>query len=174
MGRNRTRGWTATSFSSGGDGSCSLDCRESSAHDRNERQRNRASTQGCKQEKEAVFIASTSGVYRKSDRVPFREDDDLVLGAATKGRWSHAASEILHEFAALSYWRKRSCPFWRDFSISSVPGNPAATGWCCAQLSQVMLGTHVTVFDTGLRRMPIRVPLLEEIRRLWLATTNLT
>ena len=36
--------------------------------------------------KKLVFTASTSEVYGKSDRVPFREDADLVLGPTTKGR----------------------------------------------------------------------------------------
>ena len=35
--------------------------------------------------KKLVFIASTSEVYGKSDKVPFREDADLVLGPTTKG-----------------------------------------------------------------------------------------
>src|ERR1700733_5064957 len=35
-----------------------------------------------------VFTASTSEVYGKSDKVPFREDADLVLGPTTMSRWS--------------------------------------------------------------------------------------
>ena len=35
--------------------------------------------------KKLVFAASTSEVYGKSDKVPFREDADLVLGPTTKG-----------------------------------------------------------------------------------------
>ncbi len=40
-----------------------------------------------------VLITSTSEVYGKSNAVPFREDDDLVIGAPTKARWSYACSE---------------------------------------------------------------------------------
>ena len=60
--------------------------------------------------KKLVFIASTSEVYGKSDKVPFREDADLVLGATTKGRWSYAASKALDEFLALAYWREKGQP----------------------------------------------------------------
>ncbi|MGC1130313.1 MAG: GDP-mannose 4,6-dehydratase, partial [Candidatus Acidiferrales bacterium] len=60
--------------------------------------------------KKLVFTASTSEVYGKSEKVPFREDDDLVLGATTKGRWSYAASKALDEFLALSYWKERKLP----------------------------------------------------------------
>ena len=45
----------------------------------------------CKKRK-LVFIASTSEVYGKNSKVPFGEEDDLVLGPTTKGRWSYAAS----------------------------------------------------------------------------------
>jgi UDP-glucose 4-epimerase len=57
-----------------------------------------------------VFTASTSEVYGKSDKVPFREDADLVLGPTTKGRWSYAASKALDEFLALSFWKERRLP----------------------------------------------------------------
>src|SRR5256885_1265326 len=42
--------------------------------------------------KKRVVVASTSEVYGKSNRVPFNEEDDLLLGAPTKGRWSYACS----------------------------------------------------------------------------------
>src|ERR1700730_18576338 len=39
--------------------------------------------------KKKVLIASTSEVYGLSNRMPFREDGNIVLGATTKGRWSY-------------------------------------------------------------------------------------
>lgn len=57
-----------------------------------------------------VLLASTSEVYGKSDRVPFREDDDLVLGPTTMGRWSYACSKLLDEFLALAYHKERDLP----------------------------------------------------------------
>ena len=60
--------------------------------------------------KKLVFIASTSEVYGKSDKVPFHEDADLVLGPTTKARWSYAASKALDEFLALSYWKEKKLP----------------------------------------------------------------
>jgi UDP-glucose 4-epimerase len=60
--------------------------------------------------KKLVVTASTSEVYGKSDKIPFREDADLVLGPTTKGRWSYAASKALDEFLALSYWKERKQP----------------------------------------------------------------
>src|SRR5439155_8580877 len=60
--------------------------------------------------KKKVIIASTSEVYGKSSRVPFREDDDLVLGPTVKGRWSYACSKAIDEFLALAYWKEKGLP----------------------------------------------------------------
>lgn len=60
--------------------------------------------------KTKVLLTSTSEVYGKSDRAPFGEDDDLVLGPTSKGRWSYAASKIIDEFLALAYWREFQVP----------------------------------------------------------------
>jgi UDP-glucose 4-epimerase len=57
-----------------------------------------------------VLLASTSEVYGKSAAVPFREDDDLVLGPPTIGRWSYACSKLLDEFLALAYHKERDLP----------------------------------------------------------------
>lgn len=53
--------------------------------------------------KAPVLIASSSEVYGKSERVPFREDDDVTYGPTTKARWSYAASKAIDEYLALAY-----------------------------------------------------------------------
>jgi UDP-glucose 4-epimerase len=57
-----------------------------------------------------VLLTSTSEVYGKSNKVPFGEDDDLVLGPTAKSRWSYACSKALDEFLALAYWREKHVP----------------------------------------------------------------
>ena len=57
-----------------------------------------------------VLITSTSEVYGKRDVVPFREDDDLVLGATSKARWSYACSKAIDEFLAIAYWNEKRVP----------------------------------------------------------------
>lgn len=57
-----------------------------------------------------VLLTSTSEVYGKSDRDRFREDDDLVIGPPTFGRWSYACSKLLDEFLAIAYWREKKLP----------------------------------------------------------------
>ncbi len=57
-----------------------------------------------------VVLTSTSEVYGKRSRVPFREDDDLVLGPPDKSRWSYACSKAVDEFLAFAYWKERRVP----------------------------------------------------------------
>ena len=82
--------------------------------------------------KKLVFTASTSEVYGKSDKVPFHEDADLVLGPTTKGRWSYAASKALDEFLALSYWKEEAAGD-RGSAVQHRRDRdkPGDTEWCC-------------------------------------------
>ncbi|MGA3023271.1 MAG: NAD-dependent epimerase/dehydratase family protein [Bryobacteraceae bacterium] len=57
-----------------------------------------------------VVVASTSEVYGKSSKVPFSEEDDLVMGPTSKGRWSYACSKALDEFLGLAYYNEKSVP----------------------------------------------------------------
>ena len=57
-----------------------------------------------------VLVASTSEVYGKGIKVPFAEEDDVVLGPTTRSRWSYAASKMVDEFLALAYYHERSLP----------------------------------------------------------------
>jgi len=57
-----------------------------------------------------VMLASTSEIYGKSDHVPFREDDDRVIGPTTKSRWSYSCSKAMDEFLALAYAKQRALP----------------------------------------------------------------
>ena len=55
-----------------------------------------------------IFLASTSEVYGKSDKLPFSETDDLVIGPSTHSRWSYACSKLLDEFLLMAYHRNRN------------------------------------------------------------------
>jgi UDP-glucose 4-epimerase len=57
-----------------------------------------------------LFLASTSEVYGKNPKATWTEEDDLVLGATTKARWSYGASKAIDEFLALACWRQFQLP----------------------------------------------------------------
>jgi UDP-glucose 4-epimerase len=104
----------------------------------------------CKKKK-LVLIASTSEVYGKSTNVPFREDDDLVLGATTKGRWSYAASKALDEFLALAYWKEKRLPVIIVRLFNTVgPRQTARYGMVLPNFVQQALDNQpITVYGTG-------------------------
>ena len=104
----------------------------------------------CKKKK-PVLIASTSEVYGKSTNVPFREDDDLVLGATTKGRWSYAASKALDEFLALAYWKEKRLPVIVVRLFNTVgPRQTARYGMVLPNfIQQSLAGQPITVYGSG-------------------------
>src|ERR1700731_4310906 len=101
--------------------------------------------------KKLVFIASTSEVYGKSDKVPFHEDADLVLGPTTKARWSYAASKALDEFLALSYWKERKQPVVIARLFNTVgPRQTGRYGMVVPSfVQQALEGKPITVYGTG-------------------------
>ena len=50
-----------------------------------------------------TLIASSSEVYGKNEAVPFKEDDDIVLGSTGLSRWSYACSKAIDEFLGLAF-----------------------------------------------------------------------
>ena len=101
--------------------------------------------------KKTVLIASSSEVYGKSGRVPFREEDDLVLGSTDKGRWSYACSKALDEFLALAYWKEKQCPTIVIRFFNTV--GPRQTGRYGMVLprfvNQALSGQPITVYGEG-------------------------
>ncbi|NOZ62202.1 MAG: NAD-dependent epimerase/dehydratase family protein [Calditrichaeota bacterium] len=55
-----------------------------------------------------VVITSTSEIYGKSEKVPFRETDDRVLGPTIKNRWSYSSTKAIDEFLALAYHKEKN------------------------------------------------------------------
>jgi UDP-glucose 4-epimerase len=57
-----------------------------------------------------LFFSSTSEVYGKNAKTPFREEDDSVFGASSLHRWSYACSKLMDEFLALAYAHEQQLP----------------------------------------------------------------
>jgi len=66
--------------------------------------------EACKNYKKPIFFSSTSEVYGKSPAKQLIENGDIVYGASKKIRWSYAASKLLDEFLALSYYNEFNLP----------------------------------------------------------------
>lgn len=57
----------------------------------------------CWRHMKRILIASTSEVYGKTQKFPFEEDDDRVLGSTSVHRWSYATSKAIDEHIAFAY-----------------------------------------------------------------------
>jgi UDP-glucose 4-epimerase len=101
--------------------------------------------------KKLVFIASTSEVYGKNNKVPFCEDADIILGPSAKSRWSYATSKALDEFLALAYWKEKKLPVIIGRFFNTV--GPRQTGRYGMVLptfvNQALDGEALTVFGSG-------------------------
>jgi UDP-glucose 4-epimerase len=98
-----------------------------------------------------VLITSTSEVYGKRDRVPFGEDDDLVMGATDKGRWSYACSKAIDEFLAIAYWKEKKVPTVIARLFNTVgPRQTGRYGMVIPNfVRQALKGEDITVYGDG-------------------------
>jgi UDP-glucose 4-epimerase len=98
-----------------------------------------------------VLLTSTSEVYGKSVRAPFAEDEDLVLGPTSKGRWSYAASKIIDEFLALAFWREFGVPTVVTRLFNTIgPRQTGEYGMVVPRfVQQAMKGENLKVFGDG-------------------------
>jgi UDP-glucose 4-epimerase len=98
-----------------------------------------------------VFVASSSEVYGKGTRCPFREDDDVLLGPTTRTRWSYAASKMVDEFLALSWHRERELPVRVGRFFNTVgPRQVGQYGMVLPRfVGQALDGGPITVYGDG-------------------------
>ncbi len=101
--------------------------------------------------KKKVLLTSTSEVYGKSTRLPFREEDDLVIGPSSMGRWSYACSKLLDEFLALAHHREHGLPVVVARLFNTVgPRQSGRYGMVIPRfVSQALAGEPLTVFGDG-------------------------
>jgi len=98
-----------------------------------------------------TVIASTSEVYGKSTRVPFREDHDLQLGPTSHSRWAYACSKALDEWLALAYSREKGVPVIIARFFNTVgPRQTGQYGMVVPSFArQAIRGEAIRVYGTG-------------------------
>ncbi len=98
-----------------------------------------------------VILASSSEVYGKGARTPFREEDDMVFGPTTRARWLYGCSKAVDEFLALSYHKEMGLPvvIVRFFNIVG-PRQVGAYGMVLPRfIQQALTGGPLEVFGDG-------------------------
>jgi len=110
--------------------------------------------QAAKKKGKLVVIASTSEVYGKGTKIPFSEDDDLLLGPTTRSRWGYACSKAIDEYLSLAYSREENLPVIIARFFNTV--GPRQTGRYGMVLPtfvhQALRGEDITVYGTGEQR----------------------
>lgn len=98
-----------------------------------------------------VLIASTSEIYGKNNHVPFKEEDDRLLGPTTRPRWSYSTSKAVDEFLGLAYFHQLGLPvvIFRLFNTVG-PRQTGQYGMVVPRfLQQAMCGEPLTVYGDG-------------------------
>lgn len=101
--------------------------------------------------KKKVLITSTSEVYGKSIKIPFTEEDDLLIGPSYIGRWSYACSKALDEFLGLAYYREQRLPVVITRLFNTVgPRQTGRYGMVIPRfVRQALGGKDLTVYGDG-------------------------
>jgi len=107
--------------------------------------------EACARHEKPVLVTSTSEVYGKSEKVPFSEEDDAVIGPPTFRRWGYAASKALDEFLALAHWHQSRLPVVIVRLFNTVgPRQTGRYGMVIPRfVRQALLGEPITVYGDG-------------------------
>ena len=101
--------------------------------------------------KKKVILTSTSEVYGNNGKVPFKEEDDRILGSVYNTRWGYSISKTVGEFLALAYWREKNLPTVtiRPFNACG-PRQTGQYGMVVPRFVQsALLGQPLTVHGDG-------------------------
>ena len=101
--------------------------------------------------KKKVLITSTSEIYGKSDKIPFSEEDDRILGSTHISRWSYSCAKAVDEFLALAYHREKKLPVVIVRCFNTVgPRQTGQYGMVIPKFVKNALLNHpIEVFGTG-------------------------
>lgn len=107
--------------------------------------------EACSEHGRKVMLFSSSEVYGKGVAVPFREDDDRLMGPTHKLRWSYACGKAVDECLAVAYHQQRQLPVVvvRCFNTCG-PRQSGAYGMVIPNMIQRALrGEPILVFGDG-------------------------
>ncbi len=98
-----------------------------------------------------TLIASSSEVYGRGVRAPFKEDDDSLIGPTSVPRWSYALSKGLDEHLALAYHRQQGLPVSvvRYFNTYGPRCLPAGYGVIARFMERALTGQPLIVHGDG-------------------------
>jgi len=98
-----------------------------------------------------TLITSSSEVYGKGARVPFGEEDDVVMAATSFSRWCYAYSKGIDEFLGLAYHKQYGLPVVLVRLFNTVgPRQVGMYGMVLPRfVSAALKGEPITVYGDG-------------------------
>lgn len=98
-----------------------------------------------------IIIASTSEIYGKNPKQPLSENDDRVVGAPQKIRWSYSDAKALEEAMAFSLNKEFGLPVTTIRLFNTVgPRQTGDYGMVVPRfVHSALLGTPLTVYGNG-------------------------
>jgi UDP-glucose 4-epimerase len=96
-------------------------------------------------------MVSTSEIYGKSDNIPFKEEDDRLLGSTHISRWSYSCAKAIDEFFSLAYYREKKLPVVIVRCFNTVgPRQTGQYGMVIPKFVRNALLNHpITIFGDG-------------------------
>ena len=98
-----------------------------------------------------ILIASSSEVYGKSNKIPFSEKDDTILGYTGTRRWAYGAAKGIDEFLAFAHWYETKLPVICVRLFNTVgPRQIGQYGMVIPTfVKQALKGENITVYGHG-------------------------
>ena len=98
-----------------------------------------------------VILTSTSEAYGKGTKVPFSEEDDILLGPTSRRRWAYAAAKMIDEFLAFAHWQETKLPVVCVRLFNTVgPRQTGQYGMVIPRfVEQALKNLDITVFGDG-------------------------
>ncbi|MCD6408014.1 NAD-dependent epimerase/dehydratase family protein, partial [bacterium] len=105
----------------------------------------------CSENNKKILITSTSEVYGKNEKIPFSEDEDIIIGSPKKKRWSYACTKAIDEFLSLAFYQEKNLPVIIVRLFNTVgPRQSERYGMVIPRfVKQALRGKPITVFGTG-------------------------
>ncbi|MFI7679808.1 NAD-dependent epimerase/dehydratase family protein [Actinophytocola sp. NPDC049390] len=96
-----------------------------------------------------VVVASTSEVFGKNPSVPWREDDDRVLGATAADRWTYSSSKALTEHLTFAFVRQHglAATIVRYFNAYGARQRPGFV--ISRSVHRALNGKPLVIYDDG-------------------------
>lgn len=107
--------------------------------------------EAAEREGAAVFVASSSAVYGKTERLPIGEEDDVVLGNTHLPSWTYSTAKLSEELLARAWAAERGLrvKVGRFFNVIG-PGQTGAYGMVVPRFVEAALkGEALVVYGRG-------------------------